>query len=247
MNLSKEPTSELWIRDVETIKVFADPLRLEILRLLKEPKPVKQIAPELRMPVQKLYYHVNLLVKHGLLQVVEQNLEGRVIENIYQVTARQFKVINPMLASESMPDKAASTLLLSMLHETTHDFQQAFFERDKKVGTPPRHPFFSKKEFRLTDHQLTEFHARLDGLIKEVTALGERNAQLPEPLYELTVAFFKQPGNGSSPPEPEGQKRPRLYFPPAPEFFPGEGGWRPFAHRGRMKVLLSDQPGYEAS
>jgi hypothetical protein len=177
--------------------------------------------------------------------VVGQNIESGIVEKIYQVTARQFKVINPMLAGETMPDKAAQTLVRSMLNETAHDFQQAFLQRDKNAGTPPRHPFFSKKEFRLTTTQLTELHAKLDGLIKEVTALGERNAHLAEPLYELTVAFFKQPGDSVSPAEPEGAKRTRLYFPPAPEFFPSEGGWRPFANRGRMRLLLSDQPGYE--
>lgn len=245
MNQRKEPTAELWIGDVETIKVFADALRLEILRLMREPTSAKAIAGELQIPVTKLYYHINLLVKHGLLQVVGQNIESGIVEKIYQVTARQFKVVNPMVAGEAMPAKAAETLLFSMLTETAHDFQRAFLQRDKGAGTPPRHPFFSKKEFRLTERQLTELHARLDGLIKEVTALGERNTHLAEPLYELTVAFFKQANDSAPVAEAEGAKRTRLYFPPAPEFLPGEGGWRPFANRGRMRVLLSDQPGLE--
>jgi hypothetical protein len=184
-------TPEQWIKDVETIKVFADPLRLKIIRLMAQPTTVKTIADALAIPAAKLYYHVNLLHKHGLIQVVEHNLESGIVEKVYQVTARQFKLVNPLLVGADFQAEAADAIFVDMLQSATEGFQRALAIRDQTEGTPPRHPFFSQKAVRLTNDQLTAVHARLDALIKEVTTLAQVNAVTDDPLYELTVVFYK--------------------------------------------------------
>ncbi len=186
-----EPLPERWLRDVETIKVFADSLRLKIIKLMEEPTTVKQVADVLEIPPAKLYYHINLLKKHELIQVVGHNLETGIVEKIYQVTARQFKLVNPLIAGSDFPTAAANALFSSMLEETAQGFLHAFADRDADEPEPPRHPFLSKKAFRLTDAQLTTLHAQLDGLIQQVTALGVENADSGEPQYELALVFYK--------------------------------------------------------
>ena len=192
MNDSITPIPEQWLRDVETIKVFADPLRLKIIRLMAEPTTVKVIADTLAIPAAKLYYHVNLLHKHELIQVVDQNLESGIVEKVYQVTARQFKLVNPLLAGAGFPAEAADAIFADMLQSAGEGLQRALAARDPSEATPPRHPFFSQKALRLTNDQLTLLHSRLDALIKEVTALAQQNATTADPLYELTVVFYKK-------------------------------------------------------
>ncbi|MGB0386511.1 MAG: helix-turn-helix domain-containing protein [Ardenticatenaceae bacterium] len=187
--------AEMWLRDVKTIKVFAHTLRLEIVRLMEEPTTVKSVAAELAIPASKLYYHVNLLHQHGLIRVVEQKIEGNLVEKVYQVAARQFKLVNPLL-SDSVSDESATALFTSMLQATQRDFSQAYAAREKSESTPPRAPFLSKKAFRLTDEQLTALHAKLDALIREVTELGTTNRELEADTYDLTVVFYKQPPKG---------------------------------------------------
>lgn len=96
MKQPKTLVPELWLRNGEAVKVFADSLRLKILRLMERPTTVKAVANALQMPVTKLYYHVNLLAQHGLIQVVDQNLESGIVEKVYQLSARQFKLANPI-------------------------------------------------------------------------------------------------------------------------------------------------------
>ena len=192
MNNSAPLPSERWIHDLETIKVFADPLRLKMIRLLAKPTTVKAIADAVNMPASKLYYHVNLLQKHELIQVVGHNLESGIVEKVYQVTAAQFKLVNPLLAGNDFPVEAADAIFTDMLQTATEGFQRALATRDKNEGAPPRHPFLSQKAVRLTNNQLTTIHERLDALIKEVTALAQANAATEEPLYELTVVFYKK-------------------------------------------------------
>lgn len=192
MDAPKEPLPDLWIRDLETIKVFADPLRLRIIKLMQTPQTVKAIAAVLEIPAAKLYYHVNLLHKRNLIQVVDQNLESGIVEKVYQVTARQFMLANPLLAGADFPTEAASAIFTDLLQETVQGFQQALAARDPHEATPPRHPFLSQKEVRLNDAQLTALHKRLDALIREVTVLAQENATTDEPRYELTVVFYKK-------------------------------------------------------
>jgi len=185
-----EPVDEMWVNDVETIKVMADSRRLEILRMLQEPTTVKAISTEIDISPSKLYYHINLLEKHNFIRIVDHNIESGIVEKIYQVTARQFKIVNPLVRSD-LPDDAAEALFTSLLSETQRDFRQAYVTRNKDEQVPPRHPFLSKKEFRLTDAQLTALHTKFVALIEEVTALGEQNSGSGDPLYDLTLVFFK--------------------------------------------------------
>ncbi|MEZ4869728.1 MAG: helix-turn-helix domain-containing protein [Caldilineaceae bacterium] len=186
------PKAEQWILDLETIKVFADPLRLKIIRLMAEPTTVKTVAEALDIAPAKLYYHVNLLHKHGLIQVVDHNLETGIVEKVYRVTARDFKLVNPLIAGPDFPAEAADAIISDMLQDALVSLRRALATRDPSAPTPPRDPFFSQKKLRLTDAQLTMLHRRLDALIQEVTALGAANADTAEPQYELTVVFYKK-------------------------------------------------------
>lgn len=185
-----QPNPEKWIEDVETIKIMADKRRLAILRLMQTPTTVNAIAIELNTAASKLYYHINLLEKHGLIQVIDHNIESGMVEKVYQVTAKQFKLVNPMLRTD-LPDDTADALFANMLTDTQKEFRHAYANRDKDEQMPPRHPFLSKKAFRLTDSQLTQLHGKLSALIEEVTAWGELNAEIDAPLYDLTLVFFK--------------------------------------------------------
>lgn len=186
-----EPIAEMWVEDVETIKVVADERRMAILRLMQQPTTVKAVSAALDIPASKLYYHVNLLEKHGLIHVVDHNIDSGIVEKIYQVTARQLKIVNPLLRTD-LPQESAVALFNEMLTETQRDFRDAYAAGDSDDQAPPRHPFLSKKAFRLTNAQLTQLHARLAALIEDVTALGEANAETADPLYDLTLVFFKQ-------------------------------------------------------
>ena len=76
------------IQDRETLKVMADPLRSQILEiLLDSPHTIRQTAAKLGLSASKLYYHFNLLEKHGLIEVVETRRIANLVEKHYQAVA----------------------------------------------------------------------------------------------------------------------------------------------------------------
>ncbi len=182
------PKDEMWVKDVETIKVVADGRRLAILRLMQEPTTVKEISAELALSPSKLYYHVNMLEKHGLITVIDHNIDSGIVEKVYQVTARQLKLVNPLI-NPDVSNETTDALFTPLLEETIADFRASLAE-SADSQQPPRYPFVSKKSVRLTDTQLTALHAKLDTLIQEVTAMGHEDSD--GDAYDLTVVFAKQ-------------------------------------------------------
>lgn len=182
----------LTIGDVETIRVFADERRLAIIAKLQQPMTVKELAEQLDCPVSQLYYHVNLLERHNLIQVVATQIISGIIERQYQVTARLFRMRNPMLMGEAITAEETSTIFGGLIDETKLELQRSLrLFPPTAENTPPLHPFFTKKEVRLTADQLTQIHTQLDELVKECDRFSESNVGKEADLFGLTIAFYR--------------------------------------------------------
>lgn len=78
------------IEDPEALKVLYDPLRFKIVGLLGEGRTAKEIADEIDRPLTSLYYHLNVLVEHGLVKVEEERIKGRSVERLFRRVADEF-------------------------------------------------------------------------------------------------------------------------------------------------------------
>ena len=93
-----QPDEEFVISDLETIHIVSEPLRLQILEILKDsPKTVKMVAKELGINQVKLYYHFKLLEEHGLLRITEERMVSHLIEKVYQTRARSIRIATDLL------------------------------------------------------------------------------------------------------------------------------------------------------
>jgi DNA-binding transcriptional ArsR family regulator len=61
---------ELVVTDPTVLETLYDPLRYRVFRLLEEPRRVSELAEEVGMPANRLYYHVRRLVENGLIEQV---------------------------------------------------------------------------------------------------------------------------------------------------------------------------------
>src|SRR5262245_4300265 len=66
------------------LRALGDPLRVRLgLLLLEAPRTVKEMAEALDLPTTRLYYHVKILEKHGLVEVVERRMVSGIEERRY--------------------------------------------------------------------------------------------------------------------------------------------------------------------
>jgi DNA-binding transcriptional ArsR family regulator len=179
------------ITDLETLKVIADPLRLQILKTL-HPKTVKDIAIEIDKHPTKLYYHVNQLEKHGFIQVVATNIVSGIIEKQYQATARNYRVDDELLSDQKFREEGLESLVMAILDDTKGEIrksiQAGLIELSDKSHKKGR---FIGMNLDLYQEQATELGAQLESLSKQYEALSKTNEDEPgaQP-YGFTLALY---------------------------------------------------------
>lgn len=120
----QEPAPTLEIRDLGALRAVADPRRKQIIDLLRRSDAtVKELAAAMQVPPKSLYYHVNLLEKHGLIRVVSTRLVSGILEKRYRATAYLFLFEDVMEGTNGTRAERTLEVLTNMLAITTDDLR----------------------------------------------------------------------------------------------------------------------------
>lgn len=170
------PETERIISDLESLKVYFDPLRIRIMQLLGgSPRTIHEVAAALDVPFTRLYYQFNLLEKHGFIRVVETRaLAGAVAEKYYQMTARLFTVDRALLTLGSPGEEGGLDVVL----RTVFDESKADLHRSVQAGLVnmqerPPHPdaLLAKRTIvNLSPERARYYHEKLRAIAQEMAA-----------------------------------------------------------------------------
>jgi DNA-binding transcriptional ArsR family regulator len=94
------------IASAERAAVLLDPLRRRLLEELREPDSAAGLARRLRLPRQKVNYHVRELEKQRLVELVGRRRRGNCTARILRATAQAY-VISPAALGGMGADPAA--------------------------------------------------------------------------------------------------------------------------------------------
>jgi DNA-binding transcriptional ArsR family regulator len=186
------------IQDLDSLRIIAHPLRHQILEALTlQPLTVKQIAHRLGLSPSKLYYHVNLLEQHGLVQVAETRVIANIIETVYQATAPCLTVDPSLLSFRT--DEGRRNLhatLASSLDATRDDLLESLEARATQLARgadeQPRRMLITRSLSRLDEAEAEAYLARLQALIEEFEAADVEAASHQEAVqtYALSLVFY---------------------------------------------------------
>lgn len=184
------PQEELVIQDLETLRALSDPLRLRILELLAQPQTAKTVAAKLAIGKTKLYYHLNLLEKHGIIRVVRTRVVSGIIEKSYQVTALRFRPAKALLSSSDEGKDRGVAIIDSILDATRTDLVHGLKTGTVEIGTDAhlRKMLLGRVTMVLTPDQATSFMERFQALLAEMAQCEAPTAE--GRAYALTLAFF---------------------------------------------------------
>ena len=207
-----KPEPEYTINDLETLKVLADPLRLQIVELCTQaPRTVKQVASVLHLPPTKLYYHIKQLEERALIRVVDTRIVSGIVEKQYQAAAFNYRVDRELFSLTSEAGKEGLNVMLTGLLDDTREDIQKSAEADVLDVSPSegddkplnRSLLISRKTLNLSPEAAESFYRRLKALVKEYADLAETASPDDHP-YGLLVALYPSIGTTSedSPPEP---------------------------------------------
>jgi len=93
------------IEDAAAAEASLDPMRARLLAELRQPASAATVAARIGLPRQKVNYHLKMLEKHGLVQLVGERRRGNVTERVMGATARSY-VISPAALPGVAPDPA---------------------------------------------------------------------------------------------------------------------------------------------
>ena len=92
------------IEDTERARLALDPIKHALLAALREPGSAASLAKRLKLPRQKLGYHLRALEAAGLVRLVEERPRRGFVERVLIAEANAF-VLDPMLLAGT--DRAA--------------------------------------------------------------------------------------------------------------------------------------------
>jgi len=165
-----EILEKMLLTELSQVDALSSPMRMRILQGAVEPVTVGVLAERFGAPKTRLYYHVNLLVKEGLLVQVDERMSGARVERIYRTVAHSFAP-GPELA-ESVDDASqAARLETSLALDPARTEAETMLEKRFLGGSAIGH--VTRLLVRVTDEQAEEFSGRLGELCAE---LGSQSA-----------------------------------------------------------------------
>ena len=166
-----------FFENLDQIHAIGEPTRWYMLDLLiANPMTGSQLARALGIPRPLAHYHLKILEKVGLVELLEKRLLGGVVENYYRAIARQFRTDNLVDCYRSTGDQENGTALQT--GEAVRELMKAMIEVAKAdLSQPNTVSSLSKMGFNYQD----DVHLSLDQVnefIRTLRALGDRYVQL---------------------------------------------------------------------
>jgi DNA-binding transcriptional ArsR family regulator len=173
------PAESYMVTDLETLKVLADPLRLRIRELMGKPTTVKQVAAKLDLPATKLYYHINLLEKHGLIVLVDTRLVSGIIEKHYQVAAHNVRVAKHLLSPGTDPAGEGLNLTIgsffdSARNELLQSVKEGIVEWNDE-GERHKGLSLHTSILNLNEQEAAQFYREVESLFQRYAELSQQN------------------------------------------------------------------------
>jgi len=114
------------VRRPQSAAALLDPTRQRLLAHLMDPDSAAGLARRLRLPRQKVNYHLRALEAAGLLELIEERRKGNCLERVVRATARAFVISPEALGAlgptpEAAGDRLSSAYLIAAAGRAIRD------------------------------------------------------------------------------------------------------------------------------
>lgn len=180
---------QLVVRDLATLKAFADPLRVRLLlELSYGPRTVKEVANTLGVRPTRLYYHLRILEKRDLVRVAGRRMVSGIEERSYEATAKGWTIDASLLGG---PDVVRAGVIKSMFDVTAAELELVL-DREPNALSEDRTvvPTLVFTRLMLSPEDLEELQRRIDAVMVDFAS------DVPVPgktEYHAVLAAYRFP------------------------------------------------------
>lgn len=114
------------VAETERAQALLDPVRLRLLDRLGEPGSAASLARALRLPRQRINYHLRELESRRLIELVEERVKGSVTERLYRRTGAAYAISPAALgalgaAPEDVQDRFSAAFQIAIASRTIRE------------------------------------------------------------------------------------------------------------------------------
>ncbi len=113
----------LYLERLDQAETLLKPRRIELLRLLAEPRSCSELGSKIGEPPQKVYYHVKRLEAAGIVARVGERKVRALTEAVYQARARTYWLSPDIVGHIGTPERATDELSLGYLLDLVGEVQ----------------------------------------------------------------------------------------------------------------------------
>jgi DNA-binding transcriptional ArsR family regulator len=214
------------IRDPRLAASLLHPLRVDLLRRLREPLSASALARRVGQPRQRINYHLREMENAGLVEFVEERRRGNSVERVVRATAHAYLISPEALGSlsstdpDEVRDRFSATYLIALASQAVRDVADLRARAEtagKRLATLALQVdvrFASAARRTAFAEELAEALAQLAAKYHDEHAPGGRRFRFIAGGYPAAPAQTPKPdGGGGDPPRPDDAppaRRPRL-------------------------------------
>lgn len=185
------------IGSFEELKAVSDPLRSRILAVLSRgAMTTLQVARELGEKPTRLYHHVDILERAGLIRLVREQPKRGTVERYFEPVARVFVIDRDLLNASGEapgPGEAGTTQALvdGVLRQTMDELRQRISRGDLPLHGPGRMRM-ARLLVRGSEQRIAQVMRAVEALIDEASRLPEDASPAGETAleYRLQLVFY---------------------------------------------------------
>jgi DNA-binding transcriptional ArsR family regulator len=185
------------INDLEQIKALAHPLRVRIIETLasSDPMTTKQVAELLGEKPTRLYHHVGLLEKAGLIRLTHTRKNRGTTEKYYEAIARQFRAAPELFSKESSEDQinAIRPMIHTIFDNTTAELLRLLDAQQSGDLLEDEGGLLSYIEMHLPQEQMEEVQQKLKEVLDLLQSFDDNDSAADEEglrKFRLTMAHY---------------------------------------------------------
>ena len=162
------------LRNLECIKSIAHPKRIDILNKFKDsPLSAKQLSELLEEPHAKINYHIKMLYKAGVLELVEEKIKSGIVEKYYYPTAKSIEISNDVLDFSLEVEETEHSECVSKFKNLSEQFFDA-----AEADNLENYSVEDYKGVKLSESEISELKETLQKKIDEIATRDGRNENL---------------------------------------------------------------------
>jgi DNA-binding transcriptional ArsR family regulator len=185
----------LYIDELEQAAALLKPLRIEVLRLLDAPRTLPELGEQLGETPQKLYYHVKVLERAGLVEKVAERRVGGIIEGFYQAAARSYWLSPGLVGRIGGQQQAEDQLSLAYLLGLAEQMHSDIGHLAEKAGSETPSVGLAAQIYLEDGRRRAEFLAELQALVQGLAEKYGVPALEPQDpgAFRLMLACYPAP------------------------------------------------------